>query len=72
MAKMVVDVEISLVGDDGEQLSGSGYYEMQLPDGESTASEGFFWGAIGALREASAELECEIEAEEERQKREEL
>lgn len=70
MAKMVVDIEISLVGEDGERISGSGYYEYQIPDGELSASEDLFDGSVAAWKEAMQDLECELQAEEERQKRE--
>lgn len=71
MAKMVVDIKISLVGAGGERISGSGYYEYQLLDGEPSVSEDLFDGSIEAWKEALRALDRELQAEEERQKRRE-
>lgn len=71
MAKMVVDIKISLVGEDGERISGSGYYEYQLPDGEPSVTQDLFDGSIEAWKEALQDLDCELQEEEQRQTRRE-
>lgn len=63
MAKMVVDIEISLVADSGEHFSGHAYYEEEM-DGEMSLLKPMFRdGALGALVEAAECLERELEAE---------
>ncbi len=63
MAKMIVDIEISLVADSGEHFSGHGYYEEEM-DGEMPSLKSMFRdGALGALVEAAECLERELEAE---------
>ncbi len=63
MAKMVVDIEISLVADSGEHFSGHGYYAEEM-DGETPSLRAMFRdGALGALVEAAECLERELEAE---------
>lgn len=62
MAKMAVNVEIWLVGDDGERLAGAGHFEMDLHEGVHPAAGMFEDGVIEAMKEAARSLEFGIEA----------
>lgn len=62
MATVTVDVEISVVCDDGEHLSGSGYFDMDLPEGVYASSGGLSAQDVEALLGAGPSLGREFES----------
>ena len=62
MATVTVDVEISVVCDDGEHLSGTGYFDMDLPEGVYASADGLSAREVEALLEAGPGLERGFEA----------